>query len=587
MDVVIRQGIDETPLTKMLINERWDAYRRKDWERYNELRHKIKLEIRKSKTMQADKFKRNVHGMWRYVNFISGKKNKDSWCNLILKYGNVENLLSAVVSALMENFDPTASGAGNTDFLDDNWNINLATHEIKNLLSKLSPHKSPGIDGIPNRIYSLLAENIAGPLKSIYEASIAQRKFPTPWKTGVVAPVPKTNPTDIKKLRPITLLPAPAKIFEKVILNNMKHLYEKSFSRYQHAFKTDHSTTTALLELHEVITKAFDDQSNFGSCTLCIDLSKAFDRVDHSLLIKKLKEYDFPTGHLLWLKSYLTGRRCMVRFQGEVSQPYQTCVGVPQGSVLGPALFCAFTGDFNAYNSCSSVVKYADDISIILPIKSRSTDNITELIKEEVQQIDAWCSRNKLCLNKDKTNVMVQTRIPITLPDIQTVDNVKILGTIFSSNLTWDAQVSYAACKFNQRFHILRKLKHVISREELHQVYTAIMRPLLEYSGPVYVSLTEKLEKKIRRLNNRAHKLIWSGSIVKCCCEKEILKKRREQASKALFRKVLAKPEHSLHRYLPLRMKNSSRLMSFFCRTEKRRNSFFPFVTEIMNKDAQ
>ena len=217
---------------------------------------------------------------------------------------------------------------------------------------------------------------------------------------------------------------------------------------------------------------------------------------------------------------------------------------------MEPALLCAFTGDFNAYSNLATVVKYADDISVILPITSRNTDSNTEQIKKEVQQIDEWCSMNKLCLNKDKTNVMVQTRTPVTLPYFHTVNDVKILGTIFSSNLTWDAQVSHAACKFNQRFHILRKLKHVISREELHQIYSSIMRPLLEYSSPVYVSLTEKLEKKIQRLNSRAHKLIWSGSKFKCHCEKEILRKRREQASKVLFTQILAKPEHSLHRDL-------------------------------------
>ena len=574
-----------TPLTKLLINERWEAYRRKDWKRYNELKFKVKLEIRRSKIIQANKLKNSAYGLWKFVKVTAGNKNKDDWSNLVSQHGSIDSLLSSIVSVLKRDIsDPDTAKMDETSLIDDDWSINFSLHGIANLLRKLSSHKSGGIDGIPNKIYAALAENIATPLKSIYEASIAQRKFPSAWKTGIVTPIPKTSPADITKLRPITLLPSPAKVLEKIVLREVKQYYEVSSSRCQHAFKLGHSTTTALVELNEVLTQAFDAPTNFGVGLLCFDLSKAFDCVDHSCAIKKFKEQKFPSGHLLWLRSYLTGRNCVARIQGKLSSSFNVHRGVPQGSVLGPAIFCAYTGDYMARSDSATAVKYADDISVVFPIASRNTNCIIASINNEIQHIEEWCSANNLILNKEKTKIMIHTRLPVTLPaSLKTETKVKILGTIFSNNLTWDANVQQAVSKFNQRFHVLRKLKNVVSRQELHQIFVATMRPLLEYASPVYVSLTGKLEKRMQRLNKRVHKLIWSNSDIECDCDEEMLRRRRENTSKELFKRILKTPRHSLCRYLPSQMRHSKRLTSFFCRTEKRRQSFFPFVTELIN----
>ena len=186
-----------------------------------------------------------------------------------------------------------------------------------------------------------------------------------------------------------------------------------------------------MCKLNETATEIFDDQSNFGSSMICLDLSKAFDLVDHNLVIDRLKELDFPSGHLLWLKSYLAGRACLIKIQGQLSRPYQVIKGVPQGSVLGPAIFCAFTGDVIARCSKATVVKCADDITIILPFTVRNSDTIAEMINEEMQHVNEWCSKKKLRLNKDKTNILLHTRTPIILPPaLNVTTNVKV-GTIF------------------------------------------------------------------------------------------------------------------------------------------------------------
>ena len=150
-------------------------------------------------------------------------KSPDAWNNLISKYGSVDDLLSAVVTNFKEQYKSSARTASSEIHLsDDNWCVEFSTDVITKQLKKLSPHKGSGIDGIPNRVYAALAESIAEPLKVIFNASVLQRKFPMAWKTGIVTPIPKTSPTKITELRPVTVLPAPAKILEKIIVHEMK-----------------------------------------------------------------------------------------------------------------------------------------------------------------------------------------------------------------------------------------------------------------------------------------------------------------------------------------------------------------------------
>ena len=135
---------------------------------------------------------------------------------------------------------------------------------MRNLLLRYPKKKSAWIDEIPTIIYCELADLLAKPLALIFNQSCKQRAFPEAWKTGLIVPIPKTNPPDIKKLRYITLLPLPSKLLERIVFNNLKNLFYKAYGPEQHGFRQDASTTSALLQLINSALKLYDDSSNPG-----------------------------------------------------------------------------------------------------------------------------------------------------------------------------------------------------------------------------------------------------------------------------------------------------------------------------------
>ncbi len=260
---------------------------------------------------------------------------------------------------------------------DDGWKMDFTDLEVEEQLRKLNSSKASGSDNIPNKIYSLLAHFLATPLRKIFESSISQRVFPSQWKNGIVVPIPKTNPPRLDKLRSITLLPTPSKVLERLFLRRMFQHLEPLYSAQQHAYRKNTSTTTALIHIYDTATKHFDDLSKSGFAIICLDFSKAFDLLNHDVLLQKLTN-QLPAGCLLWLQSYLTRRSFRVKIQGRLSKPRNILAGVPQGSVLGPVLFAALVGDLAQCTAAESttIVQYADDASVIMPFSTSDTSDI-------------------------------------------------------------------------------------------------------------------------------------------------------------------------------------------------------------------
>ena len=203
---------------------------------------------------------------------------------------------------------------------------------------------------IPTNIYKVLADVLSKPLTSIFNNSLRQRKYQSFWKSSIISPIPKTNPPAIDKLRLIHLLPTPSKIFEQLVMDNMRNKFVCEFGPCQHGFRRNCSTTTALISILDNLTLRYDDEANFGVSLLSYDLSKAFDNIDHTILLTKLIERKFPTGFVMWLNSYLSSRNARVRICGNLSEEIFLSKGVPQGSVLGPPLFCLYVSDLQPYS---------------------------------------------------------------------------------------------------------------------------------------------------------------------------------------------------------------------------------------------
>ena len=191
-------------------------------------------------------------------------------------------------------------------------------------------------------------------------------------------------------------------------------------------------------------------------------------------------------------------------------------------------------------------------------------------------------------LNLLKSNALLNSRKDILNTNdfpIRMVSESTILGVKLTKDLRWDAYVEYITERANQRFHTLRILKRYLNPPELHLIYTAHIRSILEYASPVYVHLNAKLNNKLEKVDRRAHHLIFGNQPRNCKCpKKDCLKVRRENSSMVLFNKIVNDEEHLLHNKAPKRFRHKQNLFSsIYCRTNKRQRSFFPHATELYN----
>ena len=279
-------------------------------------------------------------------------------------------------------------------------------------LSTLDISKATGLDGIGPKLLKISSGIIIKSITYIVNNCIRSGKFPTSWKLAKVNPLYKGGAKDdINNYRPISILPTLSKLIEKVI---QKHLmaYLNSFDvlhKYQSGFRSGHSTETALILMTEGWLKAINEGKFVG--TIMVDFRKAFDLVDHDLLLKKLSYYKCGSNFINLMKSYLKNRTQVVSVNGTKSNTAEISSGVPQGSILGPLLFLIFINDLPLVLSgkVSSTDMYADDTTIYDLQADMGT--LRSNLQESLTILQKWCKQNGMLLNTEKTKiVLISTR---------------------------------------------------------------------------------------------------------------------------------------------------------------------------------
>ena len=228
------------------------------------------------------------------------------------------------------------------------------------------------------------------------------------------------------------------------------------------------------------------------------------------------------------------------------------------------------------------MLKYADDISIVVPLPNDNSSDIRNIIDCETRNVKAWCLKNLLKLNSDKSNVMIVSRHSVSFEEPLPVNRVsvtKCLGLFINDKLTWETHINYLRVKCGQRLHIIRRLKSLVPVCKLHDIYSAIIRSVLDYASPVFIGLSKKENDVLKKIRNRAHRIMYNGT-TKChkCCDK--LEDRRVVLSRRLFNEIERDCSHLLRDRLPPRFALSNRYMYPFVRTEKYGRSFFPFLLQ-------
>lgn len=381
--------------------------------------------------------------------------------------------------------------------------LNLTQEEISNAIKDLDLLKGPGPDLIPTSFLVRCSDQLLLPLYIIFNESLSCGTFPSYWKTSHLTPIYKNgDKRSIENYRGIAILSAIPKLFEKIICDKLTRVINPLLNEQQHGFRKGRSTTTNLMVMvSDVLVKM---EKGHQIDAVYTDFSKAFDRVDHSILVYKLEKFGIKGSILSWLKSYLGGRSQYVKFQGTLSKKIVVSSGVPQGSHLGPLLFNIFISDLSEVLNDIPHLMYADDLKMYYAIESETDFNF---LQSKLLCLEQWCIQNQLHLNVSKCNVISFSRknqvtthsYHLNSTELKRVNHIVDLGVVLDCkmrfNLHYDKILSRAS---KQLGFIKRRANEFKNIWVTTSLYCALVRPILEYAciiwSPSFGSHSERIE---------------------------------------------------------------------------------------------
>ena len=392
------------------------------------------------------------------------------------------------------------------------------TIEIEKIIKSLKNGKSLGPNRIPTSILKYCVDILSEPLSKLINLSFDQGIFPELLKTAKVIPVfKKGDPLLCNNYRPISLLSIFSKILEKCFHKRIYSFLEKHQLIYkrQFGFRNKHSTLDALVNLIET-TKLQLDEGNFVS-TVFIDMQKAFDTVDHEILLSKLNFYGIRGCVNNWLRTFLCGRKQYVSLSNYQSELDIIKCGVPQGSTLGPLLFLIYLNDLNEIFTQVTANHFADDT--YLTFANENTLVLERVMNEELKILVEWLKSNKLSLNENKTELIIfkpptenltsdEVSIKLNNHTLTPCKVVKYLGIVIDENLNWNAQIETLTTKLSQANGILSKLRHYIPLSLRISVYYSIFYPHILYGSLVWQYSTNTKLQKIYTLQKRCIRIL-------------------------------------------------------------------------------
>ena len=406
----------------------------------------------------------------------------------------------------------------------NNFSFKLVSEvKIFKHLNCLSSSKATGLDGIPARFVKDGASIIAGPLSHIVNLSIIQGSVPDSLKLARVTPLFKKNDkTQVGNYRPVSVLSIISKVFERVIYDQLEgYLNEKNLLyNFQSGFRKGYSTDTCLIHLSDFIRFSMDQGQMVGMVLL--DLQKAFDTVDHGVLLMKLHAIGLHADAIRWFRSYLTGRNQCVDISGTLSSKASVTCGVPQGSILGPLLFLIYVNDLSGVVK-GKVLLYADDTGILVSGKSKS--EIEAALSRSLELVSAWLVDNKLSLHLGKTEsilfgskpkVRKNTGLNVQCNGISIAasTSVKYLGAILDQSLSGESIATSLIGKINSRLKFLYRNKKYLSMHNKKLLVSSLIQCHYDYACSFwYPGLTQHLKTRLQTCQNKVIRFILNMDV--------------------------------------------------------------------------
>ena len=363
----------------------------------------------------------------------------------------------------------------------------MSVLDVKNYIFNLNQNKSTKSNCSPIKYIKLSSHIISPIITKIFNKCINEGTFPDSLKEAEIIPLyKKGDKTVTSNYRPISLLSPFSKLFERHIYNQITNFLDKHniLHPFQYGFRKNKSTELALTQISEELSTQIQDGNI--TCSVFLDLAKAFDTVDHHILKSKLNQYGIRGLPAKLIGDYLNDRFQSTVINNIKSEPERIVCGVPQGSVLGPLLFLIYINDLP--NACSLDVRlFADDACLL-----QSHNNIVQLqsiVNNQLIKVNNWLKINKLSINYSKSNYIIFTkqRIQKTLNinmegnELERVRETKYLGVILDEKLNWKSHLEHIKSKISRGSYILSKLRHYVNIKTSITIYFSLIYPYLNY----------------------------------------------------------------------------------------------------------
>ena len=402
----------------------------------------------------------------------------------------------------------------------------VTSDEIVKIIKK-APAKHCSLDPAPTWLVKRLLPLLANTLTNLCNASLTEAVFPADLKHAIVRPrlkKPTLDPDDLGSYRPISNLSFVSKVIERVVTARFTEHAESQqlLPRCQSAYRSNHSTETAVTAVHDEIVRAID--SGNVCALVLLDLSSAFDTVDHDTLIRVLNRRFGVEGLALeWFKSYLNGRTQTFCALNHQSGPYNVDCSVPQGSVLGPKEFIAYTEDITSLADQHRLDHhlYADDTQLIKPTRIVDIPEVINSLQQCIESLHQWCASRRLQLNPSKTEIIwfgsrcslgkledTDLALHVGNDDIEPAECVRDLGVLLDNELSMKRHIGKVASVCFYQLRRLRQVRRILGADVVARLVSAFVLTRLDYCNSVLANLPDSTIAPLQRVQNAAARLV-------------------------------------------------------------------------------
>ena len=436
-------------------------------------------------------------------------------------FASIGPRLARNISSPRKNFQDYLAGTNHyKSFFFDPVSSSEVDMEILATLS----NKVYGLYSCPVHLLKSVRYILSPLLAALMNKSISTGIYPHLLKHAKVIPVYKTgDETDPCNYRPISLLSVFNRLFEKLMYKRLRSYCEKNgiFFSSQSGFRDNCSTQHAILDILNKIQSKID--AKLFSCGIFIDLKKAFDTVDHSILLHKLNHYGVRGIINSWFSSFLSKRSQSTQIGSTVSDKEEIVCGVPQGSVLGPLLFLIYVNDIYRCSQIFDFYLFADDTNLLY--SNKDLKDLETVVNEELIKVGDWLDANKLSLNTSKSNFVIfhpyQHKPDCTI-QLEIYNNdlkesvpleqqtfVKYLGILIDNNLSWKYHIDYISSKVSKGIGMIARLRHLVPFATLLNIYRSLIEPYISYGLIAWGQAANIHLNKILILQKRALRLMY------------------------------------------------------------------------------